>query len=96
MTTPAGSTGGCGDLALYEVCVQGHLDSRWADRLQGLRFTHKSDGTTTLTGPLADQAALHGLLGGIRDLGIPIISIRRIATGGEETMTSEQNRTETP
>jgi hypothetical protein len=47
---------------LHEIRVHGHLDERWADWLEGLAFTHGSDGTTTLTGPLADQAALHGVL----------------------------------
>jgi hypothetical protein len=78
MTSAAGSTDGAGEAPLYEVCLQGHLDSRWAGRLQQLAFALKSDGTTTLTGQLPDQAALHGLLAQIRDLGVPILSIRRL------------------
>jgi hypothetical protein len=65
---------------LHEIRVQGHLDERWADWLEGLAFTHESDGTTTLTGPLADQAALHGVLNRIRDLALPIVSVQRVAT----------------
>ena len=66
----------------YAIRVKGHLDQRWADWFEGLTFTHASDGTTTLAGPLADQAALHGVLTKIRDLGLPIISIQ--ATEAEE------------
>ena len=76
MTTSAGTTPG--DTPVYEVRLQGRLDPRWADRLQGLRFTHDGDGTTILTGPLTDQAALHGLLTQVRDLGLAIVSIKRI------------------
>ena len=78
MSTTAGSTGERSDLPFYEVCLQGHFDSRWAARLEGLAFTLESDGTTTLTGHIADQAALHGLLSQLRDIGVPIVSLRRI------------------
>ena len=64
---------------LYEIRIKGHLDDRWADWFEGLTFTHESDGTTLLYGPLADQAALHGVLNGFRDLGLPIISVQRIS-----------------
>ncbi|MEP7356869.1 MAG: hypothetical protein ABI847_06480 [Anaerolineales bacterium] len=60
----------------YAIRVKGHLDQRWADWLADLTITHASDGTTLLTGPLADQAALHGVLNKIRDLGLPIISVQ--------------------
>lgn len=83
MSATDGSTRRCSELQLHEIRVQGHLDSRWAGRLQGLRFTLERDGTTTLTGPLVDQAALHGLLSQIRDLGLPIVSIRRICPDSE-------------
>jgi hypothetical protein len=56
---------------------KGTLDQRWADQLEGLSFTHESNGTTNLHGPVTDQAALHGVLNRIRDLGLPIISIQR-------------------
>jgi hypothetical protein len=64
--------------ALHEIRVQGHLGDRWAQWAEGLTLTRESDGTTTLTGPLADQAALHGLLDRIRDLNVTIVSVRRI------------------
>lgn len=60
----------------YEIRIKGHLDDRWAEWLEGLTFTHASDGTTLLEGPLTDQAALHGVLNKIRDLGLPIISVQ--------------------
>jgi len=59
----------------YEIRVKGHLDARWADRFEGLSFTHESDGTTILSGPVVDQAALHGLIRKVRDLGLPLLSV---------------------
>jgi len=79
MTTSAGRGRGCNDLQRYEIRLQGHLDSRWAGPMDGMAFALESDGTTALTGWLPDQAALHGLLARIRDLGVPIISIRRLS-----------------
>ena len=61
---------------LYEIRIKGHLDDRWADRFEGLTFTHESHGTTLLHGQLTDQAALHGVLNGFRDLGLAIISVQ--------------------
>jgi hypothetical protein len=61
----------------HEIHVQGHLDDRWSHWAEGLTFARGNDGTTTLTAPLADEAALHGLLNRIRDLNMPIISVRR-------------------
>ena len=63
---------------LYEIRIVGHLDTRWADWFEGLSFTHESDGTTILYGPVVDQAALHGLLRKVRDLGMPLISAIRV------------------
>jgi hypothetical protein len=73
-----GSTRRRDELALHEVRVEGHLDDRWAQWVEGLTLARESDGTTTLTVPLADQAALHGLLNRIRDLNVPIVSVRRV------------------
>ena len=63
---------------IHEIRVQGHLDDHWANWLEGLALTRENDGTTTLTGRLADQAALHGVLNTIRDLNLPIVSVRRL------------------
>ena len=79
MTASAGKGRSCSDSQRYEIRLQGHLDSRWADRLDGMALALESDGTTTLTGSFADQAALHGLLTRIRDLGMPIVSIQRLS-----------------
>ena len=61
----------------YEICLQGRLDQRWSTWFDGLELTTGEDGTTTVRGPVADQAALHGLLARVRDLGVPLISVRR-------------------
>jgi len=63
---------------LYEIRLKGHLDDRWADRFEGLTITLEDDGNTLLFGPVADQAALHGLLKRIRDLGIPLVLVNRV------------------
>lgn len=65
----------------YEIRVQGHLDARWAGWFDGLTLTHGSDGTTVIHGPVADQAALHGLLQKVRDLGLPLISVNHVGSG---------------
>jgi hypothetical protein len=64
----------------YELRVSGHLDDRRAAWFDGVDLTRESDGTTTLRGPVADQAALHGLLTRVRDLGMILISVRAIET----------------
>ena len=61
----------------YAIRVQGHLDARWAAWFDGLCLTHEGDGTTVIHGSVVDQAALHGLLGKVRDLGIPLIAVNR-------------------
>jgi hypothetical protein len=65
----------------YEIRVKGRLDTRWAAWFDGLTLTHGSDGTTVIHGPIADQAALHGLLQKIRDLGLPLISVNHVDPG---------------
>ena len=64
--------------AQYEIRRKGHLDTRWADRFEGLTITLDDNGTTRLTGPLVDQAALHGVLKRVRDLGTPLLSVTRV------------------
>jgi len=62
---------------MYEICVAGHLSANWAARFEGLSMRHQPDGETVLSG-LLDQAALHGVLMKIRDLGLKLISVKRI------------------
>ncbi|MEO1620718.1 MAG: hypothetical protein AAFU53_06745, partial [Cyanobacteria bacterium J06632_3] len=71
----------CYDLSEpYEICIQGHLDTRWADWFDGLAISHEDSGNTRLTGHITDQSALHGVLAKIRDLGLPLISLMPIAS----------------
>ena len=62
----------------YEIRLKGHLDTRWAAWFDGLTLTRGSDGTTIIHGPVADQAALHGLLQKVRDLGLPLVSVIQV------------------
>lgn len=62
----------------YEIRVGGHLGTRWAAWFDGLAITSESDGSTVLRGSIVDQAALHGLLTKLRDVGIPLISLRQV------------------
>jgi hypothetical protein len=62
----------------YEIRLKGHLDSRWASWLDVLSLINESDGTTLIRGRIADQAALHGLLQKVRDLGLPLISVIQV------------------
>ena len=67
-----------GEPGLYEIRIKGHLDDRWADCFEGLTITLEDNGETLLTGPVIDQAALHGLLRKVRDLGTPLLSVMRL------------------
>ena len=71
---------------LYEIRVRGHLDARWANRFEGLTITLEEDGDTLLTGPVIDQAALHGLLKKVRDLGMPLVSVRPLGPDPSNTL----------
>jgi hypothetical protein len=66
---------------LYEIRIKGHLDDRRAVSFEGLTFTREGSGNTLLVGPVVDQAALHGLLRKVRDLGMPLISVIRVRSG---------------
>ena len=60
---------------LYEIRIKGHLDDQWSDWFDGMTITVEDCGDTLLTGPVIDQAALHGLLKKVRDLGLPLVSV---------------------
>lgn len=62
----------------YEIRIRGYLDARWGDRFEGMTITLEEDGNTLLSGPVADQAALHGLLKKVRDLGMPLLSVNQV------------------
>ena len=73
----------------YEIRLTGRLDAHWAAWFDGLTVSHETDGTTVISGPIADQAALHGVLQRVRDLGLPLVSVIRVepdepATTGTE------------
>jgi hypothetical protein len=67
---------------VYALRVEGHLDRHWADWFGDLTITHDADGGSTLVGPVADQAALHGVLAKIRDLGLTLIAVSADPPGG--------------
>jgi len=63
---------------VYQIRIKGHLGSQWTDWFGGLTITLEEDGDTLLTGPVVDQAALHGLLKKVRDLGMPLVSVIQV------------------
>jgi len=78
----------------YQIRLRGRLDARWSARFEGMTLT-TGDGFTLLTGRVADQAALHGLLHQLRDIGLPLVSVTRVETADETRppRTSDTSRT---
>lgn len=66
----------------YEIRVIGHLDPRWSAWFDGLDLSLENDGTTVISGPIADQAALHGVLRRLRDIGLTLVSITQVDSTG--------------
>ena len=64
--------------ACYEIRIEGHLGDSWSSWFEGLSIRHEETGETVLSGPLVDQAALHGVLMRIRDLGLPLVAVSRM------------------
>ena len=73
---------------VYQIRIKGHLGPRWTDWFGGLTITPEDNGDTLLTGPVVDQAALHGLLRKVRDLGLPLISVIGVEPGPSTTLPS--------
>lgn len=72
------------EYCLYEIRIRGHLNHRWAGWFEDMTITLEANGTTLLTGPLADQAALHGLLKKVRDSGLPLVSVNPVEHGSAD------------
>ncbi|MBP1746738.1 MAG: type transport system ATP-binding protein [Deltaproteobacteria bacterium] len=70
---------------VYQIRIKGHLGRQWTDWFEGLTITLEEDGNTLLTGPVIDQAALHGLLKKVRDLGMPLVSVSPVESGQADT-----------
>ena len=75
-------TGTSQEAGQYEIRVKGRLDARWAAWFDGMTLTHDGDGTTLIHGHVVDQAALHGLLAKVRDVGLPLVSVTQVEPDG--------------
>ena len=73
-----------GQPLVYQIRIKGHLGREWTDWFEGLTIQLTDNGETLLTGPVVDQAALHGLLRKVRDLGVPLLSVNRMKPGEAE------------
>ena len=74
-----------GQPMVYQIRIKGHLGRQWTNWFGGLSITLESNGDTLLTGSVVDQAALHGLLKKVRDLGMPLLSVNRVKPGQVDT-----------
>ena len=81
MSNKPNATPDAGQPMAYEIRITGHLDQGWTDWFEGLAITLEDNGDTLLTGLIVDQAALHGLLKKVRDLGMPLVSVKRVRPG---------------
>ncbi|MBD1539051.1 hypothetical protein [Pseudarthrobacter sp. NKDBFgelt] len=71
----------------YQLRIRGHLDSSWTNWFEGMAVTQENDGTTSLSGPVLDQAALHGLLAKVRDIGATLIAVNLLEDPGPQNET---------
>ena len=78
MANDINSDNGSGQPVAYQIRIKGHLGQEWTEWFSGLAITLDHNGDTLLTGPVVDQAALHGLLRKVRDLGMPLVSVRPV------------------
>jgi hypothetical protein len=79
-----------GQPTAYQIRIKGHLGREWTDWFGGLTITLEDNGETLLTGPVVDQAALHGLLRKVRDVGMPLLSVIRVKPGQVEAPDAKQ------
>ena len=87
------TTAGHHDEPRYEIRIQGHLGSRWANWFEGMSLSTDSDGTTVFEGSVVDQAALHGLLAKLRDIGLPLLSVTQLDTQPQAPSTNPPSTT---
>ena len=79
-----------GQRVVYQIKIKGRLGRQWTDWFEGLTITQDEDGDTLLTGPVVDQAALHGLLKKVRDLGLPLLSVNTVEPGQADAPDAKQ------
>lgn len=79
---------------VYQIRLKGHLGSQWTDWFEGLTMTLEEGGDTLLTGPIIDQAALHGVLKKLRDLGMPLVSVSPLEHSKRISQTSKGEKDE--
>ncbi len=82
-----------GQPMFFQIRIKGHLGSEWTDWFEGLAITLEDNGDTLLTGPVVDQAALHGLIKKVRDLGIPLVSVNRVPFNETHPYRSKKEKT---
>jgi hypothetical protein len=75
---------------IYQIRIKGHLGQQWTDWFGSLTITLEENGETLVTGPVVDQAALHGLLRKVRDLGMPLLSVIRVETSQADASDIQQ------
>jgi hypothetical protein len=78
-----------GQPLVYQIRIEGYLEEQWTDSFGGLTITLEENGDTLLTGPVVDQAMLHGLLKKVRDLGLPLVSVNRVELNQSDVSESE-------
>ena len=79
-----------GQAMIYQIRLRGHLGAEWTDWFEGLTVTLEEDGDTLLTGPVVDQAALHGLLKRVRDLGMSLVSVNQVQCNETHSYSSKK------
>ncbi len=85
MVNNRGPNGGADQPMIYQIRIQGHLGRHWANQFEGLNITLEDNGSTLLTGTVVDQAALHGILRKIRDLGVALLSVNFVDGSAPES-----------